>query len=298
MKRLMAIALAIVLLAAIVVATPVAAQAEWHVYPGDSIQAAVDLATPGDMVIVHAGEYHQSVVFGPEDSGITLSGDGAVLDGDTPADPGTNLTVNGISLSAGVTIEGFEIRNYRIGIQGWPTTGNLIKGNEISDNEWGISLYLANDNIIMDNEVSGSAHQGILVAIGGSTGNLIKGNEVSDNAWGIQLQYANDNIIIDNEVIGSVHGILVLQSTDNLIKGNEVYGDVSGIRLYLATDNEVIDNEVIGSTNEGITVIVSTGNLIKENEVSGSGLFDLYDSSAPPPLDNTWQENIYRTANF
>jgi len=271
---------------------------EIHVYPGDSIQAAVDLATTGDVVIVHAGEYHQSVVFGPEDSGITLRGDGAVLDGDTPADPGTTLKANGISLSAGVTIEGFGIRNYRIGIQGWPATGNLIKGNEVYDNEWGISLYVANDNVIIENEITGSAHQGILVAVGGSTGNLIKGNELADNDWGIQLQYAIDNEVIENEVSGSVHGILVLQSTDNLIKGSEVSDNDWGIRLYQANDNEVIDNEVTGSTNEGITVIVSTGNIIKENEVSGSGLFDLYDSSAPMPLDNTWQDNIYGTANF
>ena len=44
--------------------------------------------------------------------------------------------------------------------------------------------------------------------------------------------------------------------------------------------------------------IGSSGNLIKENEVSGSGLLDLCDSSVPPPLDNTWQDNEYDTANF
>jgi len=299
MKRLMAIALAIVLLTAMAVAAPVAAQTEWHGYPGDSIQAAIDLATPGDVVIVHAGEYHQSVVFGPEDSGITLRGDGAVLDGDMPADPGTTLTVNGISLSTGVTIEGFEIRNYRIGIEGWPATGNLIRGNKLADNEWGISLYVANDNMIIENEITGSAHQGILVAVGGSSGNLIKENKLADNDWGIQLQFATGNEVIENEVTGSAFGIIVLQSTDNLIKENKFADNVRGIWLFnAADDNEVIENEVTDSTVVGISAKLSSGNLITENEVSGSGQWDLFDSSYPPPLDNTWQDNIYGTANF
>lgn len=303
MKRLMAIALAIVLLTAMALSAPVAAQTEWHVYPGDSIQAAVDAASPGDTIIVHAGEYHQSVVISTDN--VTLNGErGAILDGTSPADNSTTLTGNGISLSTGATIEGFEIRNYRIGIEGWPATGNLIRGNEISDNEWGISLYVANGNVIIENEITGSAHQGILVAVAGSTGNLIKENKLADNAWGIQLQYATGNEVIENEVTGSAFGIIVLQSTNNLIKENKFADNVRGIWLFnAADDNEVIENEVTASTVVGIGVVgigptSSSGNLIKKNQVSGSVQWDLFDSSFPPPLDNTWVDNIYGTANF
>ena len=267
---------------------------EIHVYPGDSIQAAVNSASPGDTIIVHAGEYHQSVVISTDD--VTLNGGRvAILDG-------TGLgAANGIRLSAGVsgvTIEGFEIRNYRIGISGSSTTSNLIRGNEVYDNEWGISLYYTNDNVIIENEITGSGHQGILIAFAESPGNLIKRNELADNAWGIQLQYATGNEVIENEVTGSAFGIIVLQSTDNLIKENEFANNVRGIWLYQADDNEVIVNEVIDSTTVGIGVLSSSGNLIKKNEVLGSGQWDLFDSSLPLPLNNNWVENEYDTANW
>ena len=42
----------------------------------------------------------------------------------------------------------------------------------------------------------------------------------------------------------------------------------------------------------------ASDNQVKENKVSGGGWLDLYDSSAPPPLDNTWEDNEYETSNF
>lgn len=305
MRRLIAIAAAIALLFTLAVGTPVVAATVIDVWPGDSIQAAVDIANPGDTVLIHAGEYHQSVVFNSEDSGITLCSDGAILDGNSPADPGTPLTwYYGVRLSpgvSGVTIKGFEIRHYRIGIAGGDvignTTGNLIKENKISNNEWGISLYNVSDSEIKENEVTGSTHQGILVALTGSTGNIIKGNKLTDNGWGIQLQYVNNNEVKENQVSGSTYGILVLQSTYNLFMENDIYSNEYGFRIGSADNNEVIENQ-IASNAYGIYVFGSNGNLIQENQVLGSSFVDLYDDSVPPPLNNTWQNNIYGSANF
>jgi parallel beta-helix repeat protein len=248
-KKIMAIALALVLLLAI--ATPVSA-ATIDVDPGDSIQSAVDAASPGDTIIVHAGEYHQSVVIRTND--ITLKGKtGAILDGTPPADTGTSLTGHGITVEAGasgVTIEGFEIRNYGSGILVQGASNNSVKKNEVSDSgNWGIELDDANDNEVLENKVTGSADVGISVR---GSGNLIKQNKLADNDSGI--------------VLG-------------------------------ADDNQVIGNKVTGSTGTGISAWGS-GNLIKQNRVSDSGLWDLYDNSAPPPLDNTWEKNKYGTANF
>src|SRR4051812_40738124 len=44
------------------VAWPAFADSNTHVvYPGDSIQAAVEAASPGDTIVVRAGTYHENV---------------------------------------------------------------------------------------------------------------------------------------------------------------------------------------------------------------------------------------------
>ena len=307
----MAIAVALVFLLAMAVSTPVAANTEIHVYPGQSIQLAVNSAIPGDVIIVHAGEYHQSVVISTNN--ITLKGEeGAILDGTPPADTDTTLIGDGIELEAGVggvTIEGLEIRNYSKGIILFGASNNSVKKNKVADNGWyGIWLsFGANDNEVIENEVTGSTGDGISVFL--STGNLIKKNKVTDNGWGIVLGTArgveagsaNDNEVIRNEVTGSTgDGILVWLSTGNLIQKNKVTDNGRGIALeYKTNDNEVLKNEVAGSTNQGVLVRWwSTGNLIKKNKVTDSGQLDLYDDSVPLPLDNTWEKNKYETANF
>ena len=68
-----------------------------EVWPGDNIQDAVNTATPGDTIIVHAGEYHFPVAISTDD--ITLKGEeGAILDGSGLPVP----AVYGIGLVAGV----------------------------------------------------------------------------------------------------------------------------------------------------------------------------------------------------
>jgi len=73
----------------------------------------------------------------------------------------------------------------------------------------------------------------------------------------------------------------------------------NGIALRSDADyNYVLENSVSSSTNIGILVKMSTHNLIYGNKVSHSGLWDLCDSSSPPPLANTWRDNKYKTSNF
>lgn len=380
MKKLISVTIALALLLAMAVTTPVAAAStKINVSPGDNIQDTIDTASQGAVIIVGTGEYHQSVVFGPEDSGITLKGEeGAVLNGAGPADPGTTLTHRGITISTGansIIVRGLEIVNftqdngggifsrgseitidsntvsncfsgivlfsgnkvinndisgittadgiYLGGSLSNPSTGNLInnnrvsgsgnagislhraQNNEVSNNEIsgsfhvaGLALYYSSTNKVIGNEVTGTAHSGIYVM--SSAGNLIKKNKVSGNTDGIHLYLANDNEVIGNEVSGSTSvGILSRLSTGNLIKENKVSDSNEwGIQLNSANDNQIIGNKVSGSAWFDIYVRGSSGNLIRKNKVSDSGLLGLYDDSAPPPLDNTWEKNKYETANF
>ena len=291
MKKLIAIAVAVVFL--LTMATPVSA-ATIDVYPGDSIQTAVDSASPGDEIIVHAGEYHQSVKIGKNN--ITLKGVGAILDGDDPADDGTTfLWLDGntitdpdwkisIWLSAGVsgvTITGFEIRDY---------------------GEWGMAIWLerfSHDNRVIKNELTGSTMVGIMVST--SNGNLIMKNKVS-NSFGIVLeQQSHYNEVIENKITDSAMAGIILDedSTYNIIEKNKVSNSgMVGIAIGDSHNNEVLNNKITDSAQFGIALGgSSSGNLIKGNKVSGSGTYDLCEL-ALTVIDNSWENNNYDTSNF
>lgn len=85
-KKVLAIAFALGLLIALSIPTTVSASTTYHVYEGQSIQAAVNAASPGGTVIVHAGVYHQSVVIHTND--ITLQGEsGTILKAEVGSSP-------------------------------------------------------------------------------------------------------------------------------------------------------------------------------------------------------------------
>ncbi len=207
-----------------------------------SIQAVVD-ANPGTAlsptVICLVGTFNQSVVFGPEDTFITLDGQGsAVLDG-------TGLTtVDGIRLLTGasdVTIKELEIRFYSgtgngqgNGIQAWNCgTKNIeVKGNNIHDNTWN-AILVGNDG--------GGLHQNWEV----------KENTVTNNGfYNIELTNAINSQIKKNVVSGpggSVQAIGILLQARHFDAGDPVCSSHAG------THNE----------------IVVSGNKISENTVSG-----------------------------
>ena len=268
-----------------------------HVYPGDSIQATVDAALPGDTIIVHKGVYHQSVKIGTDD--ITLKGAGAILDGNLPADPGTTFLWEdsgiwkiGIWLSTGVsgiTVTGFEIRDY----------GGLVFGVD-----WGIGIWLdgSHDNHIINNELTDS---GIMAS--GSDNNIIEGNNVSGSMGGITLERGSHyNRVIKNKITGASVGIMLDEGSNyNIIEKNKVANSgLAGIVIsgptdqygtWEAHDNAVINNKVTSSGLYGIILAyLSSDNLVKGNKVSDSGIYDLCEIELTG-TGNVWEDNIYET---
>ena len=78
MFRMLAVALAAAVLASIAIAVPAQAKTI-DVMPGQSIQAAIDSASPGDTIVVHPGTYRENVNLNKND--VALKGSGASVDG-------------------------------------------------------------------------------------------------------------------------------------------------------------------------------------------------------------------------
>lgn len=278
----MALTLAVALLLAMAVAAPVAAARPKIYVPDDhaTIQAAVNAATARDTIIVRAGVYNESVLFGLANSNITLKAEGrAILDGGSPT-----VQQDGITLSggvSGVTIQGFEIRNYaNTGIYLSDASSNKVKDNVVFGSQYGILLDGASSNKVKSNVVSSSVRCGIVLV------NLATSNEVKDNV-----------------VFGSYYGIYLKQVSSNKVKDNAVSGTgLDGIWLDRASSNEVKDNVVSRSGHNGIRLdgASTTNNNVKENVVLRSGASDAYDlttGGGTAGTANNWTKNICRTSS-
>lgn len=129
--------------------------------PGDSIQAAVAIAKPGDVIVVQSGTYYEHI---SADKHLTLRGqEMPVLD--------ATASGSAIVLKAdGITIEGFRIVNSGRWPESDPTVAgivvlsesNRIIGNDVSNNFNGL-LLLASNNTVMGNRVSRNLGYGIRV---------------------------------------------------------------------------------------------------------------------------------------
>ena len=194
------------------------------VNPGGSIQAAVDQANAGDIILVSAGTYNQKVLFsGAADSGsagslITLRANGAVIIDGTGLSPSGREGLITVSNASFIRIEGFEIRNFISPGSATPV-GIYVSGTcnqvQIVNNR----VHNIRNNSTCQDPCGVGAHGiGIFgTTTGGITNILIEGNEVYNN-----ILQASEAFVLN----GNVDGFQVLNN--NVHDNNNIGFDFIG----------------------------------------------------------------------
>jgi parallel beta-helix repeat protein len=211
------------------------------------IQDAIDNATSGDTIEVHAGSYFENVNITRK---ITLRGIGMPV-----VDAGGNGNV--ITLSEnGIRLEGFtatESAGYRI--QQLPGAGilvtsnnNTLTGNNASNN--GIGIYMSgSNNTLIGNSASNNyygkysndAGDGIRLV---SSNNTLIDNIASNNGeYGIYLSGSNNTLIGNNASNNGDYGIILSFSTKNVLKNNVMKGNNFNFELDGNSDS-YFDNQI------------------------------------------------------
>ncbi|WP_235283625.1 MULTISPECIES: PKD domain-containing protein [unclassified Methanosarcina] len=144
---------------------------EFRVWPGESIQDAVDEAFPGDIILVESGEFNESIYVNKDNLTIKSASrnpDNTLIAGETTGSYVFEIVANNVKISD------FSITEGRCGVFLNKAENCIISGNKISNQEAGIYLFESGNNRLSNNMVYSNLDCGIkLVA---SSNNVIRGN--------------------------------------------------------------------------------------------------------------------------
>jgi hypothetical protein len=249
------IALLAALLAGVIIAPSVTASTVVYIYPGTSIQSAVEANATGTVFVIKAGTHHQQSVY-PKDGMTFIGENGAVLDGDLIAERAFGDQYGGFP------VNNVTIRNLRITRYAPQAYGSVIDGHAGSG--W---LVEANE---IDNNSRGTGNATVRTyGIGVGSNWTVRHNRVHANGWaGITGYSCHDTIIEGNDVYSNPITVVTDPAFD---------GDAANIKLYQCDGMTVISNFIHDGLEEGIwldTGGVTTAhpkNIVENNWISDQG---------------------------
>ena len=188
------------------------ADAALVVRPGESIQAAINHATPGTTIIVKKGVYRENLEITMDR--LTLLGSGAKLRFPTQplpnvcGDPDVVALTSGICIHGEVTfgsqgpIVGKPVRGVKVTgftVQGFGGTGIFLIGGAdtvidhnraLNNGEYGIFANSSTGTVIANNRTTGSTEAGIYVGDSPQSRAKVVGNETAQNSLGVFIRDA------------------------------------------------------------------------------------------------------------
>jgi parallel beta-helix repeat protein len=220
--------------------------------PGESIQAAINAADPGDTIVVR-GVHREDVVI--RKNGIKLRGvDNAVIEAPTRAKadspcsklfgPEAICVLGDVNSKTGkvnrpisdVSISGFTIRGFK-------QKATIM-----------IDVIGARNTTIAGNHVMGNAGAGIGITAEGLN-NTIKNNDLTDNEDdGVFVEGQRNTTIANNTFTGNAIGMEVDKNIDTLIKGNDVTGGFVSILTEDSKESKILSNTMHRYDDLGLLV--------------------------------------------
>lgn len=274
-----------------------AAAAVWRVQPGESVQAAIDAAAPGDTIEIARGRYPGHLLVAKP---LTLRGiERPTIDGE--------LKENTISVKAeDVTIEGLIVANsggdtlyQHAGIYIYPGSHRAVVRNcDFSYTLFGLWIEKADDVLIENNLITGkrdfdSPKRGNGIQLYNTQRARIIGNNVSFVRDAIYVDVSHDAIFRGNKLHHSRYGTHYMTSYRNIWEDNETWYNRGGLALMEVRDQIVRNNRAWGNSDHGIMLRTIQDAVIENNVVAGNqrGFF-IYDAEYNEIRGNSVIDNV------
>ena len=259
--------------------------------PGQSIQAAVDQASPGDTVLVKPGVYHQSVQIRTD--GITLRGSGDFYGGTVLVPPakfpktpcnaafgptGICILAKKVNTKTGAVIT--QVRCDTVTgllVRGFPANGVFGYGTDrltvtrvvaVNDGDYGISRFVSTKTLFARDTAIGNDEAGFYVGDSPDADTVVRDDLAFGNQFGVFVRHARQVLVAANRLTGNCEGIMVLDDGQPGGAGNAVVtrNSVSRNNKFCPKHGDTPVNLQGG----GILLLGATHTLVAHNSVIGN----------------------------
>lgn len=273
-----------------------------------SIQAAIDAADPGDIILVSPGTYTEDLYI---DASLTVKSTGGAgvttIEGTVNLDVDYELsTVIFGGVDAGFTVTSSSAQGFYVDSESWSRVtiqGNIVTGcwdHGIDVSAAGVRCFSSLS--ILDNAITDNGSRGInLTLVKDFSSADIRRNTVSGNRMDGVYLYSDSSVsvlnhssaaIVDNEITDNggegVYCSSVSNNSSGLVQGNTISRNaVSGFEFYEVqcgctldiVDNEMRDNEYSGIYGDNISLQSRAS--MSENTITGNKDYGIYLYAGP-----------------
>ena len=228
-----------------------------HVRPGTgTLQAAIDGATAGDTIRVHAGVYSESIQITKP---LQLVGDSAadvMIDGGCSPETAVEVLADKVAVR-GVTVTGGTLYSLDIDNRDRITISNSIFLRSCSSGEYGVNVFHSTHVLVNRNLASGYGDAGIY--IGGTDPDahvFVVKNTCTNNFRGITVEdvtFGGKSVFLDsNRAFNNTSTGIILEASDGVrIRYSIVMNNADvGILLDDSDENRLIGNRISGNPTD------------------------------------------------